>query len=96
MHKESLGILCPNPKDTLWRYLSLEKFASLLYTQSLYFVRADQFEDPFEGSVPPLIDELYKQLYCLRFFRPLPNIRLCYNTISLKGVSNGETKNLHP
>ena len=33
-------------------------------------------------------------LYCLRFFRPLPKGRLCYNTISLKGVSNGETKNL--
>ena len=35
-------------------------------------------------------------LYCLRFFRPLPKGRLCYNTILLKGVSNGETKNLHP
>ena len=34
-------------------------------------------------------------VYCLRFFRPLPKGRLCYNTISLKGVSNGETKNLH-
>ena len=33
---------------------------------------------------------------CLRFFRPLPKGRLCYNTISLKGVSNGETKKLHP
>ena len=29
-------------------------------------------------------------------FRPLPKGRLCYNTISLKGVSNGETKKLHP
>ena len=25
-------------------------------------------------------------LYCLRFFRPLPKTRLCYNAISLKGV----------
>ena len=25
-------------------------------------------------------------LYCLRFFRPLPKTRLCYNTILLKGV----------
>ena len=25
-------------------------------------------------------------LYCLRFFGPLPKTRLCYNTISLKGV----------
>ena len=35
-------------------------------------------------------------MYCLRFFRPLPKGRLCYNTISLKGVSNGETKKIHP
>ena len=35
-------------------------------------------------------------VYCLRFFRPLPKGRLCYNTISLKGVSNGETKKIHP
>ena len=61
MRKELPGILRPNPKDTLWRYLSFEKFAGLLSTKSLYFARADQFEDPFEGRVPPLIDELYKQ-----------------------------------
>ena len=35
-------------------------------------------------------------LYCLRFFGPLPKGRLCYNAISLKGVSHVETKNLHP
>ncbi len=28
----------------------------------------------------------YDPMYCLRFFRPLPKTRLCYNTISLKGV----------
>ena len=43
-----------------------------------------------------IAERMLERLYCLRFFRPLPNIRLCYNTISLKGVSNGETKNLHP
>ena len=26
------------------------------------------------------------KMYCLRFFRPLPKTRLCYNAISLKGV----------
>ena len=44
-----------------------------------------------------LSDNLIEDImYCLRFFRPLPKGRLCYNTISLKGVSNGETKKLHP
>ena len=41
-------------------------------------------------------DDCDNIMYCLRFFRPLPKGRLCYNTISLKGVSNGETKKLHP
>ena len=31
-------------------------------------------------------DDVNVGLYCLRFFRPLPKTRLCYNTISLKGV----------
>ena len=37
-------------------------------------------------------------LYCHRKFRPLSKPRLCYNTILLKGVSDGETKtkSLHP
>ena len=54
------GILRPSPKDTLWRYLSFEKFASLLSTKSLYFARTDKFTDPFEGYVPPSIMKLYK------------------------------------
>ena len=61
MYKELPGISRPEPTDTLWRYLSFEKFASLLSTKSLYFARANQFEDPFEGHVPPVIDELYKR-----------------------------------
>ena len=31
-------------------------------------------------------------MYCHRKFRPLSKPRLCYNTILLKGVSDGETK----
>ena len=61
MYKELPGISRPGPTDTLWRYFSFEKFASLLSTKSLYFVRANQFEDPFEGDVPPSIMKLYKQ-----------------------------------
>ena len=63
MYKELPGILHPSPKDTLWRYLSFEKFASLLSTKSLYFATADQFkdQDPFEGHLPLLIDKLYEQ-----------------------------------
>lgn len=37
---------------TIWRYLDLEKFKSLLKDQALFFCRADKFSDPFEGSLP--------------------------------------------
>jgi hypothetical protein len=34
----------------LWRYMSFTKYVSLLETGSLYFSRADQLGDPYEGS----------------------------------------------
>lgn len=36
----------------IWRYLDFTKFVSLLETESLFFCRADCFDDPFEGSFP--------------------------------------------
>ena len=36
--------------------------------------------------------KINKIVYCHRKFRPLSKPRLCYNTILLKGVSDGETK----
>ena len=38
------------------------------------------------------IIHLSLRVYCHRKFRPLSKPRLCYNTILLKGVSDGETK----
>lgn len=38
----------PHKHAKLWRYLDLAKFISLLQTKSLFFARADNFEDPFE------------------------------------------------
>ena len=61
MHKKLTGIRSPGAEDTLWRYLSFEKFANLLSKKSLYFARTDTFEDPYEGSVPPPLREIYKQ-----------------------------------
>ena len=37
---------------TLWRYLDLARFVSLLQTHALHFCRGDKFQDPFEGSYP--------------------------------------------
>lgn len=45
----------PQPQDKsekIWRYMDFTKFLSVLEARSLYFRRADKFEDPFEGSYP--------------------------------------------
>ncbi len=34
----------------IWRYLSFAKFVAMLESKSLYFARADQFTDKFEGT----------------------------------------------
>jgi len=39
-----------NIEAPLWRYMSMEKLASLLKEKALYFCRADLFEDPLEGT----------------------------------------------
>jgi len=41
-----------NKKTKIWRYMDFTKFISLLDTKSLFFTRADKFDDPFEGSYP--------------------------------------------
>ena len=60
MQKKIDGITAPNPDDTLWRYMSFEKFLNMLATESLFFTRAYKYEDPFEGYLPQLMIELNK------------------------------------
>ncbi len=52
MSKELKGIIQPKDCDTVWRYMSFEKFADILATESLFFTRADKYDDKFEGYVP--------------------------------------------
>ena len=52
MSKELRGIIQPKDDTTLWRYMSFEKFANLLATGSLFFSRADKYDDKFEGYIP--------------------------------------------
>lgn len=60
MHIELEGITSPEDNATLWRYMSLEKFANILATRSLFFTRADKFDDPFEGHLPRQVMSIYK------------------------------------
>ena len=41
----------PDKNCLLWRYMDLTKFLSLLENRSLFFPRADQFDDPYEGAL---------------------------------------------
>lgn len=54
MPYEEHGQLLEDTSDSsaIWRYLDLAKFVSLLDSRSLYFCRADQFDDPWEGALP--------------------------------------------
>ncbi|MCF6159044.1 MAG: hypothetical protein E3K32_10850 [wastewater metagenome] len=40
----------PTVNCTLWRYMDLTKLLSLLENRSLFFPRADQLNDPYEGA----------------------------------------------
>ena len=60
MYKELEGITSPGDEFILWRYMSLEKFVSILATGSLFFARVDKFDDPFEGFKPPLMTYTYE------------------------------------
>ncbi|WKV12188.1 DUF2971 domain-containing protein [Marivirga harenae] len=46
------ALIEPDDNLTIWRYMDLEKFESLLNQKSLFFCRSDKFSDPYEGSVP--------------------------------------------
>ncbi|TBF85827.1 hypothetical protein [Rhizobium leguminosarum] len=53
MFKEHPTFIAPPDENAkIWRYMDLAKFISLLQKKSLYFTRADKFEDQFEGSWP--------------------------------------------
>ena len=61
MYKVLDGITPPNDEATLWRYMSFEKFVSILKTESLFYTRACKFKDIFEGLTPQLIMDAYKK-----------------------------------
>ncbi|KIC91326.1 DUF2971 domain-containing protein [Flavihumibacter solisilvae] len=48
-HECELKVL---PETKVWRYMSIEKYISLLENGALFFCRSDKFSDPFEGSIP--------------------------------------------
>lgn len=47
--------------EKLWRYMDLTKFLALIVNQSIYFNRADNYEDVYEGILTKYDQEKLKQ-----------------------------------
>ncbi|MHA6711016.1 hypothetical protein [Dehalococcoides mccartyi] len=53
MYKTHPQFIPPDDEaTTIWRYMATSKLASMLAASSLWFARADRFQDAFEGSSP--------------------------------------------
>ncbi len=65
-HKRLYSI--PGEDATLWRFMDFTKFVSLLKTKSLFFTRADKFEDPFEGAKGLLKNKVKWNKHYKKFF----------------------------
>lgn len=48
---EDIGSLAeaPDAPSTLWRFMDFTKYVAMLHQRALFFARADQMPDPFEG-----------------------------------------------
>ena len=51
MYKLHPACVTPPPGAVLWRYIDFMKFVSLLERKALFFAKASQLGDPFEGSL---------------------------------------------
>jgi hypothetical protein len=59
----------PDPNTKLWRYMDFTKYVSLLSTRSLYFARADSFDDTYEGAKGLRKAKVKWDAYYSEFFR---------------------------
>jgi hypothetical protein len=52
MYEEHPTFVLPENSDekTIWRYMDLPKFISLIHKKSLFFTKASKLYDPYEGT----------------------------------------------
>ncbi len=62
MLKTTFGFHPPKTNVTIWRYIDFAKLIDLLESESLFFCRADKFDDPYEGLL---------RLKDYNFYRPM-------------------------
>lgn len=58
----------PDNNSTLWRFMDLPKFLSLIQTQKLFFSRIDLMEDPYECAIGEKFREPIWDKYYFDFF----------------------------
>ena len=51
-----------DPNATIWRYMDMDKFRSLVSSGRLYMARADLLGDDFEGTTPSAEKEYWRLL----------------------------------
>lgn len=68
MYKTTNGFYPPDNNTIVWRYIDFTKFVDLINSGTLYFQRADRFEDPYEGLYPvkAIIDTEFKEYDIVR------------------------------
>ena len=60
-YQESSYFETPSREKSLWRYMHIDKFMSMINTQSLYLPKITTFQDIFEGELTELSrEEVYK------------------------------------
>jgi hypothetical protein len=52
----------PDNNQKIWRYMDFSKYVDMLTTNTLYFTRADKFEDPYDCSGMQFFNKPDKQL----------------------------------
>ena len=60
------GLELPADIATVWRYMDLWKFQSILETFGLYFVRSDRFSDSWDSVLPPKWRDKMQRVMCDR------------------------------
>lgn len=60
MYEDKIEI--PDSNQKIWRYMDFSKYVDMLTTNTLYFTRADKFEDPYDCSWMQFFGEPYTQL----------------------------------
>lgn len=63
VYADSFDGLVPGDSIDVWRYIDYSKLMWIISQGQLHFHRGDCFNDPFEGTVPAIVDEYRQAAY---------------------------------